>query len=128
MLDTALLPPIHQLLGGHDLNWDEVNQRLAVTYQALDSFTNPKNTVEGGMICAMLDDVMGILAHLSTDKPSSTMSLSMEFLRPCFVGEVQTQAYFIKQGKSVLNMESEAWQNGKMVAKCHASFLVLSTD
>ncbi|MDA3576151.1 hypothetical protein MJ047_11805, partial [Acinetobacter baumannii] len=30
-----------------------------------------------------------------------------------------------KQGKTVLNLESEAWQNNKMIARSTANFLVL---
>ncbi|MDB9696051.1 PaaI family thioesterase, partial [Acinetobacter nosocomialis] len=92
----------------------------------LESFTNPRGTVEGGMICAMLDDVMGLFAFLANDhKPATTINLTMDFLRPCAVGEVITKCRFIKQGKTVLNLESEAWQNNKMIARSTANFLVL---
>ncbi|MCE6855158.1 PaaI family thioesterase, partial [Acinetobacter baumannii] len=82
--------------------------------------------VEGGMICAMLDDVMGLFAYLANDhKPATTINLTMDFLRPCAVGEVITKCRFINQGKTVLNLESEAWQNNKMIARSTANFLVL---
>ncbi|MFH3663578.1 PaaI family thioesterase, partial [Acinetobacter baumannii] len=51
--------------------------------------------------------------------------LTMDFLKPCAVGEVITKCRFIKQGKTVLNLESEAWQNNKMIARSTANFLVL---
>ena len=126
MIAAEKLPPIHHLLGGHDVTYDVSQGSLQAKYQALADFTNPKNTVEGGMICAMLDDAMGILAHVVENKPSSTVSLSMEFLRPCQIGEVLVMAQVIRQGKSVLNLESQAWQNGKMLTKCQAVFLILS--
>ena len=120
------LPPIHHLLGGHNIEWDTEKREIAVSYTALESFTNPRGSIEGGMICAMLDDAMGILAALNqTAKPAATLNLSMDFFRPCEVGEVQAKAWFIKEGRKILSIESEAWQQGKLVAKTSAAFMVL---
>ena len=120
------LPPIHHLLGGHNIQWDIEKREIAVSYTALESFTNPRGSVEGGMICAMLDDAMGILAALNqTAKPAATINLSIDFFRPCEVGEVQAKAWFIKEGRKILSLESEAWQQGKLVAKTNAAFMVL---
>ena len=120
------LPPIHHLLGGHSIQWDAERRQLTVNYIALESFTNPRGSIEGGMICAMLDDAMGILAALNqTSKPAATINLSMDFFRPCEVGEVQAKAWFIKEGRKILSIESEAWQQGKLVAKTSAAFMVL---
>ena len=120
------LPPIHHLLGGHNIQWDAERRQLTVNYIALESFTNPRGSIEGGMICAMLDDAMGILAALNqTTKPAATINLSIDFFRPCEVGEVQAKAWFIKEGRKILSIESEAWQQGKLVAKTSAAFMVL---
>lgn len=120
------LPPIHHLLGGHNIQWDAERRQLTVNYIALESFTNPRGSIEGGMICAMLDDAMGILAALNQiSKPAATINLSMDFFRPCEVGEVQAKAWFIKEGRKILSIESEAWQQGKLVAKTSAAFMVL---
>ena len=43
---------------------NDQNTELTIHYTAIESFTNPRGTVEGGMICAMLDDVMGLLHFL----------------------------------------------------------------
>ncbi|SEL79133.1 PaaI family thioesterase [Acinetobacter sp. DSM 11652] len=120
------LPPIHHLLGGHQLQWNKEKREISVQYIALESFTNPRGSVEGGMICAMLDDAMGILAALNqTEKPAATINLTIDFFRPCEVGEVLAKAWFIKEGRKILSIESEAWQHGKLVAKTSAAFMVL---
>lgn len=70
---------------------------------------------------------MGLFAFVANEqKPATTINLSMDFLRPCLVGEVLTKCRFVKQGKTVLNIESEAWQNNKMVARSTANFLILN--
>lgn len=126
MFNLEQLPPIHHLLGGHNIQWDTEKREIAVSYIALESFTNPRGSIEGGMICAMLDDAMGILATLNqTAKPAATINLSMDFFRPCEIGEVYAKAWFIKEGRKILSIESEAWQHGKLVAKTSAAFMVL---
>ena len=120
------LPPIHHLLNGHELEWDADLRHLKIKYTAQESFTNPRGTVEGGMLCAMLDDAMGILAGLNqAERPATTINLSLDFFRPCQVGVVETRAYFIKEGQKILNLESEAWQDNKLIAKSSAAFMVL---
>lgn len=126
MINIKNLPPIHHLLNGHDLNWDESLAQIHVKYTALESFTNPRGNVEGGMICAMLDDAMGLLATMNTSqKPAATINLTMDFFRPCDIGVIEVKACFIKQGNKILNIESEAWQHKKLVAKSSAAFMVL---
>ncbi|MFT4021350.1 MAG: PaaI family thioesterase [Acinetobacter sp.] len=125
--NTNALPPIHHLLGGHNIQWNANKTELSIHYIALDSFTNPRGTVEGGMLCAMLDDIMGVFAHLANQgKAATTISLNTDFLRPCLVGEVVTRCRFIKQGKTILNIESEAWQQDKLIARSTANFMVLT--
>lgn len=127
MTNIQQLPPIHHHLGGHDLNWDSELNILKVQYQAIELFCNPRGHIEGGMICAMLDDVMGLLAnHYNvSQKPASTINLSMSFFRPCHVGAVQCHARFIKDGRSILHIESEAWQHAKVIAQSQAAFILL---
>ena len=122
------LPPIHHLLGGHNIQWNADQTELEISYVALDSFTNPRGSVEGGMVCAMLDDVMGLFAYLANNQtPATTINLTMDFLRPCQVGTVLTKCRFTKQGKAILSLESEAWQNQKMIARSTANFMVLQS-
>ena len=121
------LPPIHHHLGGHNIQWNTDHTELEISYVALDSFTNLRGSVEGGMVCAMLDDVMGLFAYLANQQtPATTINLTMDFLRPCQVGTVLTKCRFIKQGKVILNIESEAWQNQKLIARSTANFMVLN--
>lgn len=126
MFDLNQLPPIHHFLGGHEIEWDFKQRIVQVKYQTLQSFTNPQGSIEGGMLCAILDDVMGILSALNqSQRPTTTINLHTDFFRPCQVGLVTTKAWFVKEGQKVLSMESEAWQDNKLIAKSSAAFLVL---
>lgn len=126
MFDSHQLPPIHHFLGGHDIKWHAEQGILEIKYQTQQCFINPRGSIEGGMLCAILDDVMGVLSVFNkAERLAATINLHIDFFRPCQVGEVLAKAWFVKEGKKVLSMESEAWQKDKLIAKCSAAFLVL---
>lgn len=126
ILDTINFPPIHHTLGGHDIMWDAEQQIFSAKYIGTREFTNPRGHIEGGMICAMLDDAMGIFAVMANQgKAATTVNLTMDFLRPCAVGEVLVQCQFLRQGNQILNIDATAWQNAKIVARTTANFMVL---
>lgn len=126
MFDLKQLPPIHYFLHGHELNWDTKTRVLKVNYVATQAMCNPRGHIEGGMLCAMLDDAMGILAALNqAERPATTVNLHMDFYRPCQIGVVHCIASFRKEGRKILNLHSEAWQDEKMIASVDAAFLLL---
>lgn len=125
-LQNLELPPIHHTLGGHDLNWDIEQQIFTAKYMGTYAFTNPRGHIEGGMICAMLDDAMGIFAICANEnRAATTINLTMDFLRPCHIGEITVQCQFLRQGRKILNIDASAWQDEKVVARMTANFLVL---
>lgn len=126
MFDLKQLPPIHYFLHGHELNWNADTRNLRVDYIATQAMCNPRSHIQGGMLAAMLDDAMGILAALNhAERPATTVNLHMDFLRPCHIGVVQCNASFHKEGRQILNVYSEAWQDDKIIASASAAFLLL---
>ncbi len=127
ILQQLELPPIHKTLAGHDLKWDAQTQTFNVKYIGIEAFTNPRGHIEGGMLCAMLDDAMGLFAVLSNDgHPATTINLTMDFLRPCTVGEISVTCQYLRRGNKILNIDAVALQNNKIVARSTANFLVLN--
>jgi uncharacterized protein (TIGR00369 family) len=126
-IDLKQLPPIHHTLGGHAITWDAQQQHLYINYLGKPEFCNPRGSIEGGMLCAMLDDAMGLFAYYANgQKAATTIHLSLDFLRPCAVGVVEVRCYFIKQGRQILNIEAVATQQDKLIAKMVANFMVLA--
>lgn len=126
MFERKQLPPIHYFLHGHALDWDTATRTLTVNYVATQAMCNPHGSIEGGMICAMLDDAMGILAALNqTERPATTINLHMDFFRPCQIGVVHCTARFSKEGRKILHLHSEAWQQDKLIASADAAFLLI---
>jgi uncharacterized protein (TIGR00369 family) len=117
-------PPIHQHLGGKVVQVEQGESIKAVLeYSPKAEFANPMGHVQGGMICSMLDDAMGLFCIIANEgNPQATVSMNMSFLRPCQVAPVRVEVYFVRQGRKFSNVESVAYQNGKEVGKASAVF------
>lgn len=123
--NTAQLPIHHFLRGKLESVEHAEDCKVHLSYQPRDEFANPMGHVQGGMICSMLDDAMGLFATVANKgQPSSTINLNVSFLRPCQIAHVDVEVYFVRQGRRISNIESIASQNGKVVAKATAAFTV----
>jgi uncharacterized protein (TIGR00369 family) len=126
-LQNMTPPPIHTFLGGkvETLEQDQ-GLKAVISYQPRAEFANPMGHVQGGMICSMLDDAMGLFAILAQQgTPSATVTMNVSFLRPCNIAAVEVQVYFVRQGRRISNIESVAYQGGKEVAKASAAFTMV---
>ncbi|MFH7767148.1 PaaI family thioesterase [Acinetobacter sp. BSP-28] len=120
-------PPIHHFLCGKVQKVEqEDGWKVRLSYQPRAEFANPMGHVQGGMICSMLDDAMGLFAIIAQEgTPSATVTMNLSFLRPCNIAEVDVEVYFVRQGRKISNIESVAYQNGKEVAKASAAFTLV---
>ena len=123
----AELPPITTTLGGEIQKTDLDAGTLESTYLATPAFLNPAGQVQGGMLCAMLDDVTAFLvtATLADGEFCATLNLNVSFLRPAQAGPLEGRAQFVRRGKDVCNVNGELWQRGKQVASAMATCMVV---
>ena len=126
----AELPPITTTLGGaiQKVNLDAGT--LESCYVATPVFLNPAGQVQGGILCAMLDDVTAFLvtATLADREFCATLNLNVSFLRPAQAGELEGRAQLVRRGKDVCNVSGELWQSGKLVASAVATCMVVRRD
>src|SRR5690606_6144735 len=96
-------PPVVTLLGGHIDRVDREGGVLQARYQAQASFSNPAGQVQGGMLCAMLDDLCAALvdATVMPGEGVATLNLNTSFLRPAAVGELAGEARMIRRGREI---------------------------
>lgn len=129
ILDKIDVPPVHKTLGGEVLAWSKEAIELTVQYQAIPEFLNPAGNLQGGMLCAMIDDAMGLFTLLiSDDVFSVTVGLNTTYLRPCKLGAVQVKIECVKNGQKIINLLAHAYQNGKAVAQATSIFMPITTD
>jgi len=120
-------PPITTTLGGQIQRVDLDAATLESTYIAIPAFLNPAGQVQGGMLCAMLDDVTAFLvtATLADREFCATLNLNVSFLRPAQAGPLEGRAQLVRRGRDVCNVSGELWQGGKLVASATATCMVV---
>lgn len=83
----------------------------------------------GGVLATLADEAMAhaVLARLAQGKRTSTVEMSVRYLRPVFQDEVVTaKAWVLKLGRSIVTTEAEVYDSrNRLAAKAAASFMVL---
>jgi uncharacterized protein (TIGR00369 family) len=123
----ADLPAVTTTLGGEIQKVDLDAGTLESSYLATPAFLNPAGHVQGGMLCAMLDDVTAILvtATLADREFCATLNLNVSFLRPAQAGALEGRAQLVRRGRDVCNVSGGLWQGGKLVASAVATCMVV---
>lgn len=112
-------PPIGLMLGWEPLEFDAEAQRLVLEFPVKPEWLNPQGVVQGGMVCAMLDAVMGILVGglLGGEKFPSSMDLHTQFLRPAIGEKLIGEARVTKIGRQTATTYAELrGVDGKLVS------------
>ena len=84
----AYLPPAAKMLGREVVEIDQVNGGAVLRFRAQPEFLNRHGTVQGGILCAMLDSstALALYAVLSAEQTGLTANLNVSFLKPAQVG------------------------------------------
>jgi uncharacterized protein (TIGR00369 family) len=115
-------PPVFELLGGQVKSVAPEQGLLEVEYSADVRHTNPAGTIQGGILCAMLDDLTAGLVDSTVAEAQSiaTLGLNTTFLRPGRVGAVSGKASFIRRGREICQVSATLEQNGSPIAMATA--------
>jgi uncharacterized protein (TIGR00369 family) len=86
-------------------------------------------SIQGGMLCAMLDDLTAGLVDATVEKGQgvSTLSMNVLFLRPAQVGILHGCSTLIRRGRDICHVTATLSQNGKDIASATAVCKVLPT-
>lgn len=84
----AYVPPAAQMLGREVVEIDQVNGGVLLRFRAVPQFLNRHGTVQGGLLCAMLDSAtaLALYAVLPQDSTALTANLNVSFLKPAKLG------------------------------------------
>ena len=119
-------PPAAALLGWELLSEHPEEGRIEIAFRADERMLNPRGTIQGGFVAAMLDDTMGpALVSMSggTVMPSS-IDLNVSFIRPVKPGRIIGRGRVVKQGRSVVFLEGELFDiDGNLLARGTSSAL-----
>lgn len=117
-------PPCTETLGMRLTHVDQASMTARFEFEARQDFANPTGAIQGGFICAMLDEAMSTSAIIASNVTMNapTLEMKVSFLRPLFVGKATAASRILKWGKSTCFIEAELFDpEGKLVAKASAT-------
>ena len=127
---TKFPPPPCAVLLGWELIAEYPDQgRVEIAFHPTAQMLNPRGTVQGGFVAAMLDDTMGpALACMTggTEVPAS-IDLNVSFLKPVMPGRVIGKGRVVSRGRSIAFLEAELFdQNGELLARSTSSARIVA--
>ncbi len=123
---NARQPPTGPLLGMHVLEVDQAAGRVRIAYSPGDSLTNPRGTIQGGIVTAMLDDAAACAGIVALGEAGFIASLEIKtsFFAPAYPGPLFAEGRCLKMGRSSCFLEAELRDSeGKLLAKMTSTAL-----
>ena len=117
-------PPCSRTLGLELLAVDQAAQTVRLAFTALADWTNPMGAVQGGFVCAMLDEAMAVAGIEASGLTAvvPTLELKTSFLRPCPVGRLEAVGRVVRMGRQIAFLEAELFDpEGRCVARASAT-------
>lgn len=101
--------PSSRLIGSCDTVFDEASGIITMGFVAPESFASPRGFVQGGLVPAFLDEVMGGAVYHASGGELLPLNLDMNvsFLRPVPIGSLTGTGRVVKMGRNVAYIEGE---------------------
>ena len=114
-------PTGSQTLGFQLLAVRQADREVEVGFTArAELLCNPMGQIQGGYVCAMLDECMSVAGMISSGMTHVVPTLEMKtsFLRPAMPGVLRGVGRVVKWGKTVCFTEGELYDaEGRLLAK-----------
>lgn len=93
-----------------------------IEFEVKNYMFNPQGSLHGGVIATVMDISMGhLLKHVSGS--GATLEMKVQYLRPVKSGRMKVVGRFIKQGREIYFLASDALnEDGKIVASASATW------
>ncbi|MES2036060.1 MAG: PaaI family thioesterase [Pseudomonadota bacterium] len=113
-------PPGSQLLGFRVIRVTQADREVEVAFEATEQLTNPMKQIQGGYLCAMLDECMSVACMVASGMTSVAPTLEMKtsFFRPALPGPIRGIGRVARWGKTIAFTEGELYDaEGRVLAK-----------
>ncbi len=115
-------------LGWELLSEDSVNGHVEIAFHPNDTMLNPRGTVQGGFVAAMLDDTMGPALVTMTDgeEVPVTLDMNVSFFKPVMPGRVIGKGKVKSRTRSTAFLEAELFDTaGDLLASATSTAKIL---
>ena len=113
-------PPSARTLGFKLIRVSQAERRVEIAFDArADLLANPMGQVQGGFVCAMLDECMSVAGMIASGMTHvvPTLEIKTSFLRPAMPGALRGVGRVVKWGRTVCFMEGELYDaEGRLLA------------
>ncbi len=119
-------PRVFNHLGGHFTAFDETAATLRARFPVREEYRNPMGFMQGGLIVAAIDNVMGPLCFLSGFGGLSS-HINSTFVRPIPPSEewIDVEARIVERTGAQAHLTGVARNGaGKVAVLCHATFVL----
>jgi uncharacterized protein (TIGR00369 family) len=114
-------PSGSRTLGFQLLAVRQADKEVEVAFEArADLLCNPMGQIQGGFVCAMLDECMSVAGMITSGMTHVVPTLEMKtsFLRPALPGSLRAIGRVVKWGKTICFTEGELYDGeGRLLAK-----------
>lgn len=118
---TRNQPTGSQTLGFRIVGVSQATKSVEVEFEArAELLLNPMKQIQGGYLCAMLDECMSVACMVASGMTAVAPTLEMKtsFLRPGAPGKIKGIGRVLKWGRQVAFTEGELFDpEGRMLAK-----------
>ena len=117
---NAKQPPTGPLFGMKVLGVDQNKGIVRMSFSPDERLTNPRGTIQGGIVSAMLDDCAAYAGIVAMGEPGFIASLELKtsFLAPAYPGLLLAEGRCLKMGKSSCFLEADLTDaEGKLLAR-----------
>lgn len=106
---------------------DQAAKQVEATFAAKEDFSNPMRQIQGGYLCAMLDEVMSVACMVASGMThvAPTLEMKTTFLRPATLGQrLRGVGRVIRWGKTIAFTEGELYdEKDRLIAKATGTAL-----
>jgi uncharacterized protein (TIGR00369 family) len=120
-LRTKNQPTGSQTLGFRMVSVSQERMEVEVAFDAkAELLANPMKQVQGGYLCAMLDECMSVACMVASKMTAvaPTVEMKTSFFRPAMPGALKGIGRVVRWGKTIAFTEGELYDaEGRLVAK-----------
>ncbi len=127
---NARQPPTGILFGMKVLEVDQAQGRVRQSFEIDERFCNPRGTVQGGIVSAILDDAAAFAGIVALGEPGFIASLEMKtsFFAATKPGTLFAEGRCLKMGRSTCFLEADLTDaDGKLLARLTTSAVPVRT-
>jgi acyl-CoA thioesterase len=94
--------------------------------EADEKLFNPHKVIHGAAIYSLADTGMGAALYpaLAVNESCATLEIKINYFRPITSGTISCVTEMVNKGKSIANLESSIYNQGKLAAKANGNYAI----